>query len=105
MDTYPSNSWNDISIRYWSMSENTAYSTQKPEKLLVQLIVSSSNPSDIIFNPFLASGTTSVASKKLARHFIGIEQNAQYCIWAEKRLEITETDKTIQGYQDGVFWQ
>ena len=89
----------------WSMSENTAHPTQKPEKLLAKLILASSNAGDVVLDPFLGSGSTSVTAKKLGRHYIGIEQNVQYCIWAEKRLEMAEEDKTIQGYADGVFWE
>lgn len=104
-DTYPSNFWDDISIPYWSMPENTAHPTQKPEKLLAKIILASSNPGDVILDTFLGSGSTSVTAKKLNRHYIGIEQNPQYCIWAELRLERAETDNTIQGYTDGVFWE
>ncbi|WP_293966061.1 DNA methyltransferase [uncultured Eubacterium sp.] len=104
-NTYPSNFWGDISVPYWSMPENTAHPTQKPEKLLAKLILASSNVGDIVFDPFLGSGTTSVTAKKLNRHFIGIEQNEQYCVWAEKRLEMAESNITIQGYTDGVFWE
>ena len=104
-DTCPSNLWDDISIPYWSMPENTAHPTQKPEKLLAKLILASSNPGDVILDPFLGSGSTSVTAKKLGRHYVGIEQNPQYCVWAELRLEKAETDKTIQGYTDGVFWE
>jgi site-specific DNA-methyltransferase (adenine-specific) len=104
-DTYPSNFWDDISIPYWSMPENTAHPTQKPEKLMAKLILASSNPGDVILDPFAGSGTTAVTAKKLGRHYIGIEQNEQYCVWTELRLERAETDKTIQGYADGVFWE
>lgn len=104
-NTYPSNFWDDISIPYWSMPENTAHPTQKPEKLLAKLILASSNSGDVILDPFLGSGSTSVTAKKLGRHYIGIEQNEQYCVWAEKRLEMAESDHTIQGYADGVFWE
>lgn len=104
-NTCPSNFWDDISVPYWSMPENTAHPTQKPEKLLAKLILASSNPGDVVFDPFLGSGSTSVTAKKLGRHFVGIEQNEQYCVWAEKRLETAETDQTIQGYADGVFWE
>ena len=104
-NTYPSNFWDDISIPYWSMPENTAHPTQKPEKLLAKLILASSNEGDVVLDPFLGSGSTSVTAKKLGRHYIGIEQNEQYCVWAEKRLHMAETDKTIQGYADGVFWE
>ncbi len=104
-NTYPSNFWDDISIPYWSMPENTAHPTQKPEKLLAKLILASSNEEDIVFDPFLGSGSTSVCAKKLGRHYVGIEQNEQYCIWAEKRLESANVDKRIQGYEEGVFWE
>ena len=87
------------------MPENTAHPTQKPEKLLAKLILASSNKGDIVFDPFLGSGSTSVTAKKLHRHFVGIEQNAQYCIWTEKRLEMADSDSSIQGYKDGVFWE
>lgn len=104
-NTYPSNFWDDISIPYWSMPENTAHPTQKPEKLLAKLILASSNTGDVVFDPFLGSGSTSVTAKKLGRQYVGIEVNPQYCVWAEKRLEMAESDKTIQGYTDGVFWE
>lgn len=104
-NTYPSNFWDDISIPYWSMAENTAHPTQKSEKLLAKLILASSNKGDVVFDPFLGSGSTSVTAKKLGRHFCGIEQNEQYCVWIQKRLEMAEADKSIQGYTDGVFWE
>lgn len=104
-NTYPSNFWDDISIPYWSMPENTAHPTQKPEKLMAKLILASSNPGSIVLDPFLGSGTTSVTAKKLGRHYIGIEENEQYCVWAEKRLEMADNDTSIQGYTDGVFWE
>ncbi len=104
-DTYPSNFWDDISIPYWSMPENTAHSTQKPEKLIAKLILASSNKNDFIFDPFLGSGTTSVAAKKLGRNYLGIEQNKIYCAWAEKRIENAGNNKEIQGYTDNIFWE
>lgn len=104
-NTYPSNFWDDISIPYWSMPENTAHPTQKPEKLLAKLILASSSPGDVVLDPFAGSGSTAVTAKKLGRHYIGVEQNPQYCVWAELRLERAGTDRTIQGYADGVFWE
>ncbi len=104
-NTYPSNFWDDISIPYWSMPENTAHPTQKPEKLFAKLILASSNEGDVVLDPFLGSGTTSVVAKKLGRHYIGIEQNPLYCAWAEYRLEQAERDRSIQGYTNGVFWE
>lgn len=104
-DTCPGNFWDDISIPFWSMAENTAHPTQKPEKLLAKLILASSNKDDFIFDPFLGSGSTSVTAKKLGRHFCGIELSEEYCSWAEKRLEDAEKNKEIQGYANGVFWE
>ena len=104
-NTCPSNFWDDITIPFWSMPENTAHPTQKSEKLIAKILLASSNPSDIVFDPFLGSGTTSVVAKKLGRRYIGIEVNEQYCVWAEQRLAMAESDMSIQGYVDGVFWE
>jgi site-specific DNA-methyltransferase (adenine-specific) len=104
-DTCPSNFWDDITIPFWSMPENTAHPTQKSEKLVAKIMLASSNPGDIVFDPFLGSGTTSVTAKKLDRHYLGIELNEQYCIWTEQRLEMADNDDYIQGYVDGVFWE
>lgn len=103
--TYPSNFWDDISIPFWSMPENTDHPTQKPEKLYAKLILASSKEGDMVFDPFLGSGTTSVVAKKLNRNYCGIELNEEYCLWAEQRLLNVEKNKTIQGYADGVFWE
>lgn len=104
-NTCPSNFWGDISVPYWSMPENTAHPTQKPEKLIAKLVLASSNAGDVVFDPFSGSGTTSVVAKKLGRKYVDIEQNKTYCAWAEKRLESAESDTSIQGYSDGVFWE
>lgn len=104
-DTCPSNFWDDITIPFWSMPENTDHPTQKPEKLYAKIILASSNPEDIILDPFAGSGTAGVTAKKLGRHFIDIEMNEQYCVWAEQRLAMAETHPAIQGYEDGVFWE
>lgn len=104
-NTCPSNFWDDITIPFWSMPENTAHPTQKSEKLVAKVMLASSNEGDIVLDPFLGSGTTSVVAKKLNRHFIGIEVNPQYCAWAEKRLEMANSTTTIQGYVNGVFWE
>lgn len=101
--TYPSNLWDDITIPFWSMKENTAHPTQKPEKLIAKLILASSTEDDIILDPFLGSGTTSVVAKKLRRNYIGIEQSQLYCIWTERRLKEVESDLSIQGFKNGVF--
>ncbi len=103
--TYPSNFWDDISVPFWSMPENTDHPTQKPEKLYAKLVLASCPPGGLVFDPFLGSGTAAVVAKKLERNYCGIELNAEYALLAQKRLELAENDKTIQGYNDGVFWE
>ena len=104
-NTCPSNFWDDISIPYWSMPENTTHPTQKPEKLIAKLILASSNEGDTVLDVFAGSGTTPVTAKKLGRKYIAIELDKQYCIFAQKRLEMAEQDASIQGFSDGVFWE
>jgi site-specific DNA-methyltransferase (adenine-specific) len=101
--THPSNFWSDLTVPFWSMPENTDHPTQKPEKLIAKLILASSRVGDIVFDPFLGSGTTSVVAKKLARHYLGIEREREYALLSEKRLELATADQRIQGYEDGIF--
>ncbi len=104
-DTAPSNIWTDISVPFWSMPENTDHPTQKPEKLLAKIILASTNRGDLVFDPFLGSGTTAVVAKKLQRKFTGIEVDEYYCCLAQKRLKLAVKNKSIQGYNEGVFWE
>ena len=103
--THPSNLWTDVTVPFWSMRENTDHPTQKSEKLFAKLILASSRPGDVVLDPFLGSGTTSVVARKLERHFVGIEIDEAYCCLAEKRLSMADRDRSIQGYSDGVFWE
>jgi len=103
--TYPSNIWTDITIPFWSMPENTPHPTQKPEKLLAKIILASSNEGAVVFDPFAGVGTAGVVAKKLKRNFVMVEIDEEYCLYAAKRLQIAEKDHTIQGYDDGVFWE
>ncbi len=103
--THPSNLWTDLTVPFWSMPENTTHPTQKPEKLLAKIILASTNENDLILDPFTGSGTTAVVAKKLNRAFCGIERDEKFCLLTEKRLELAEQDKTIQGFSDGVFYE
>ncbi len=103
--THPSNLWNDLTVPFWSMPENTDHPTQKPEKLLAKIILASTNENDLILDPFAGSGTTAIVAKKLNRKFVGIEMDEKYCLLTEKRLELAEKDKSIQGFFDGVFYE
>ena len=101
--TYPSNFWDDISIPFWSMPENTTHPTQKPEKLISKLILASSKPNEVVFDCFLGSGTTAVVAKKLGRNFVGIEIDPYYAAISQKRLFMADNNNKIQGYEGGVF--
>ncbi|MET7247076.1 site-specific DNA-methyltransferase [Methylobacterium sp. EM32] len=60
--------------------------TQKPEALLARTILSSSNPGDVVLDPFFGTGTTGAVAKRLGRHFIGIEQEPAYAAAARERI-------------------
>ncbi len=103
--TAPSNIWTDITVPYWSMRENTDHPAQKPEKLLAKLILASSRPGDMVFDPCAGSGTAPVTAHKLDRRFSAVERERHYAALIQKRLDMAKTDTTIQGYEDGVFWE
>lgn len=96
-NTYPSNFWDDISIPYWSMAENTAHPTQKPEKLIAKMILASSNEGDFVFDPFAGSGTTAVTANKLNRNYVVIEQEELFGAWGQKRLEMAKQITVYRG--------
>ncbi|MDK1030186.1 MAG: DNA methyltransferase [Anaerolineae bacterium] len=64
-----------------------AHSTQKPESLLYRVILSSSNPGDVVLDPFFGSGTTGAVAKRLHRQWIGIEREEKYIKLAQKRID------------------
>ena len=73
---------------------NKGHSTQKPQELLYRVIVSSSNPDDIVLDPFFGSGTTGAVAKLLHRNWIGIEREEKYVKLAKERID---------GLQPGLF--
>ncbi len=101
--TSPSNLWTDLTVPFWSMPENTEHPTQKPEKLIAKLILASSDKDDMVFDPFLGSGTTAVVAKKLGRKFLGIEAEYEYCLLSQKRINMASDNTRIQGYENGIF--
>jgi len=70
----------------------TAHPTQKPEALLELVILSTSNPGDVILDPFFGTGTTGVVSERLGRHWIGIDNSREYVDLAVKRIEAVDGD-------------
>ena len=101
--TYPSNVWTDLTVPFWSMPENTDHPTQKPEKLLAKVVLAGSDPGELVFDPFLGSGTTAVTACKLGRRFLGIERDQLYACLALERLARAREDDTIQGYDGRAF--
>jgi modification methylase len=67
-----------------------AHSTQKPEALLYRVIMASSNPGDVVLDPFFGTGTTGAVAKKLGRDWIGIESEKKYIRIAQKRIDAVQ---------------
>jgi len=67
-----------------------AHATQKPEGLLYRVILASSNPGDVVLDPFFGSGTTGAVAKKLGRNWIGIERDEKYLQVAQNRLNAVQ---------------
>jgi DNA modification methylase len=70
-----------------------AHSTQKPESLLYRVILSSSNPGDVVLDPFFGSGTTGAVAKRLHRNWIGVEREAGYIKVAQKRIDAIHAER------------
>ena len=64
--------------------------TQKPESLLYRVLLSSTNPGDVVLDPFFGTGTTGAVAKKLGRHFVGVERDRDYIAAAQARIDAIE---------------
>ncbi len=96
-DNYKYNIKDEITTNIWSdinRLTKSEYPTQKPEKLLERIILASSNPKDIVLDPFCGSGTTCVVAKKLGRNFIGIDNSEDAVKLSEQRLKEIKNRKT-----------
>ena len=80
------NIWTDIPIVNPMANERIDYPTQKPEALLERIILSSSDPGDLVFDCFMGSGTTQAVAMKLGRRFIGADINLGAIQTTTKRL-------------------
>lgn len=81
----PTDVWR-ISMVSGNFEERTGHPAQYPEQLIERIILTGSNPGDIILDPFMGSGTTAVVAKKLGRRYVGFEIEKDYCEMAEERL-------------------
>ena len=97
-------SWNDIEAINSQARERTGWRTQKPVALLERVIKASSNPGDLVLDPFCGCATACIASEKLGREWIGIDivpQAAQVLTDRAKReLQIPLTDDDGNGWED-----
>jgi DNA modification methylase len=76
-----------------------AHPTQKPEALLYRILAATTHPGDVILDPFFGTGTTGAVAKKLHRHYIGIEQDADYVSFAQKRI----ASISVIPYDEAIF--
>ncbi|MCY7282945.1 MAG: site-specific DNA-methyltransferase [Cyanobacteria bacterium CAN_BIN43] len=77
----------DIPTTCNGMGETTPHPTQKPEELVRKFVLASSQPGDLVIDPFSGSGTTVVVAEQLGRRWMGCDLNAEYNQWAIARLE------------------
>ena len=78
-----------------------AHPTQKPESLLYRILMATTQPGDVVLDPFSGSGTTAAMAKKLGRHYIGLERDETYAKVARERLA-SITPFAEQGMMDGL---
>lgn len=70
------------------VNDSKAHPTQKPEALLERIILASSNPGDLVLDPFFGTGTTGAAAQRLHRNWLGIDEDANYVELANNRLSL-----------------
>ena len=73
-----------------------AHPTQKPESLLYRVILSSTEPGDVVLDPFFGSGTTGAVARKLGRNWLGLEQDPEYAQIAEARIKRVKAEKDLE---------
>ena len=83
VEHYPEDVW-VINREYWKGKKKTP--TKLPGELIKKILSYSSNPGDIVLDPFLGSGTVAVVSSEMERHFLGFELVEDYCRFASERI-------------------
>ena len=69
-----------------------------PATLVRECLSLTSEPGDLVFDPFLGSGTTAATAKEMGRHYLGIELNPEYCESARKRIAHAKSQATLYEY-------
>jgi site-specific DNA-methyltransferase (adenine-specific)/adenine-specific DNA-methyltransferase len=96
----PGDVWGDIKQLTYKSKELVAREVlntiQKPLKLMERLIAASSNPGDLVLDPFCGVGTALVACEKLGRRYIGFEANPEFVELALSRLEAAEAERAAR---------
>lgn len=87
----PTDVWR-ISMVSGNYEERTGHPAQYPEELVERIILAGSDRGDTILDPFMGSGTTAVAARRLERHYLGYEIVEEYCAMAAERLKRLETE-------------
>jgi site-specific DNA-methyltransferase (adenine-specific) len=72
-----------------------AHSTQKPESLLYRVLLATTDPGDVVLDPFFGTGTTGAVALRLGRHYLGIESRAEYVALAQARLQGIEPESNL----------
>ena len=95
----PGDVWGDIKqLTYKSkelISRETLNTIQKPEKLIERLVLASSNPGDLILDPFAGVGTVPVVAKTLKRRFLAFEHNPEFVIASKVRLDTIDNKTNV----------
>jgi site-specific DNA-methyltransferase (adenine-specific) len=89
IDHYPEDVW-VINREYWKGKKKTP--TKLPHEIIKKILMYSSNPGDLVFDPFLGSGTVAIEAKKEGRRFLGFEIVPEYFTFAKERIKISEKD-------------
>jgi DNA modification methylase len=90
--------WDDVApLRHAAPKERTGYPTQKPEPLLRRILEATSNPGELVIDPFAGSGTTGVAAAKLDRPFVLIDESPIAIATTRKRLPALSIERVVQG--------
>ena len=87
VEHYPEDVW-EIKREYWKGKKKTA--TKLPSEIVRKILRFSSNPGDLVLDPFLGSGTVAVTAKEMGRHFMGFEVVPEYYSFAAARIADTE---------------